>query len=185
MIHPMKIDTSDRSSIRGSFHSSCRSLQVQIKSWKSYQKASLRPHTCHFYQLSRVVPSYAIALAACILMLPMLVVVNKHVQIIMSDPTYQCGHMTLNPGPLVLPSLDNILPAMALQNRVARLNTRYASCLSFHSTVQCASSSTSVRIYSRWVLRVVGVVVALLLLLSGDIELNPGPLGKCLNLCKT
>ena len=111
-------------------------------------------------------------------MLPMLVVLNEHVQIIISDPTFQCDHMTLNPAPLVLPSLDNVLPAMALQNRVARLNTGYALCLSFHSIVQCASSSKGCKVYSRRTLGVVGVVVALLLVLSGDIEVNPGPLGK-------
>ena len=130
-------------------------------------------------------PSYATPLAVFILMLPMLVAVNEHVQLTMSDPTHQCGHMTLNPAPLVLPSLNNVLPAMALQNRIARLNTGYVSCLLFHSTVQCDSSSIGLRVYSRRVLRVVGVVVALLLLLSGDIELNPGPIGKCLDLCKT
>ena len=156
-------------------------LQMWIKNWKSYQKASLRPHTCHVYQLSHVTPSVAVPLAVCILMLPLLVVVNEHVQLTMSDPTFQCGHMTLNTAPLVLPSLDNVLPAMALQNRVARLNTGYASCLSFHSSVHCGSSGMSRRVYFRRTLRVVGVVVALLLLLSGDIELNPGPLGTCLD----
>ena len=29
------------------------------------------------------------------------------------------------------------------------------------------------------------VVMVLLLLLSGDIEMNPGPLGECLNWCAT
>jgi len=154
--------------------------QMWIKNWKSYQKACLRPPTCHIYQLSHVTPSFAIPLAVCILILPLLVVVNEHVQLTMSDPTFQCGHMTLNTAPLLLPSLDNVLPAMSLQNRVARLNTEYTSCLSFHSSVQCASSSMSRRVYFRRTLGVVGVVVALLLLLSGDIELNPGPLGKCL-----
>ena len=156
-------------------------LQMWNKNMKSYQKASLRPHTCHIYQLCHVTPSFAVPLAVCILMLPLLVVVNEHVQLTMSDPTFQCGHMTLNTAPLVLPSLNNVLPAMALQNRVARLNTGYAPCLSFHSSVQCTSSSMSCRVYSRRTLRVVRVVVALLLLLSGDIELNPGPLGKCLD----
>ena len=155
-------------------------LQMWIRNWKSYQKASLTPPTCHIYQLSHVTPSFAVPLTVCILMLPLLVVVNEHMQLTTSDPTFQCGHMTLNPMPLVLPSLDNVLPAMAVQNRVARLNTGYTSCLSFHSSVQCASSSMSRRVYFRRTLGVVGVVVALLLLLSGDIELNPGPLGKCL-----
>ena len=156
-------------------------LQMWIKNWKSYQKASLRPPTCNIYQLSHVTPSFAVPLAMCILMLPLLVVVNKHVQLTMSDPTFQCGHMTLSPTPLVLPSFDNVLPAMALQNRVARLKTGYASCLSFHFSVQCGSSSMSRTVYFRRTMRIVGVVVALLLLLSGDIELNPGPLGKCLD----
>ena len=156
-------------------------LQMWIKNWKSFQKASLRPPTCHIYQLSHVTPSFAVPLTVCILMLPLLVVVNEHVQLTMSDTIFQCGHMTLNTAPLVLPSLDNVLPATSLQNRVPRLKTGYASCLSFHSSIQCGSSSMSHRVYSRRALRVVGVVVALLLLLSGDIELNPGPLGKCLD----
>ena len=169
----MKIDTSDCSSIRGSFQSiisSCRSFQVQIKSWKSYQKASLRPHTCHFYQLSRVVPSYAIALAACILILPIL----EHVQLAATDhmnPIGQCGHMTFS---LVLSSLDNVLPAMVLQGRLVGLKIGYAPCSSSHFSVRHASPSLDVRVYSRT------VVIVLLLLLSGDIEVNPGPLGKCL-----
>ena len=150
-------------------------LQMWIRNWKSYQKTSLTPPTCHIYQLSHVTPSFVVPLTVCILMLPLLVVVNEHMQLTTSDPTFQCGHMTLNPMPLVLPSLDNVLPAMALQNRVARLNTGYTSCCS-------ASSSMSHMVYFRRALRVVGVVVALLLLLSGDIELNPGPLGKW---CKT
>lgn len=156
-------------------------LQMWIRNWKSYQKASLRPPTCHIYQLSHVPPSFAVPLAVCILMLPLLVVVNERVQLAMSDTTFQCGHMTLNTTPFVLPYLDNVLPAMALQNRVARLSTGYASCLSFHSSVHCDSSSMSRRVYFRRTLRVVGVVVALLLLLSGDIELNPGPLSECLD----
>ena len=155
-------------------------MQMWNKNWKSYQKASLRPPTCHIHQLSHVTPSFAVPLAVCILMLPLLVVVNEHVQLTMSDTTFQCGHMTLHPTPLVLPSFDNVLPAMALQNRLARLNTGYASCLSFHSSVQCTSSSMSCRVYFRKTLRVVGVVVALLLLLSGDIETNPGPVGEYL-----
>ena len=156
-------------------------LQMWIKNWKSYQKASLRPHTCNIYQLSQVAPTFAVPLAVCILMLPLLVVVNEHVQLTISDPTFQCDHVTLNTTPLVLPSLNNVLPAMTLQNRVARLNTGYTSCLSFHSGVQSGTSSMSHRVYFRRTLGVVRVVVALLLLLSGDIELNPGPLGTCLD----
>ena len=150
---------------------SATSLQMPIKSWKSYQKASLRPHTCHFYQLTRVVPSYAIPLAVCILILPML----EHVQLTTTDHMNligQCGHMTFS---LVLSSLDNVLPAMVLQDRVVRLNIGYVSCSSSHFSVQHVSPSLGVKVYSRT------VVIVLLLLLSGDIEVNPGPLGECLS----
>ena len=149
---------------------STTSLQMPIKSWKSYQKASLRPHTCHFYQLTRVVPSYAIPLAVCILILPML----EHVQLAATDHMNligQCGHMTFR----VLSSLDNVLPAMVLQERVVRLNIGHVSCSSPHFSVQHASPSLGVKVYSRT------VVIVLLLLLSGDIEVNPGPLGKYLD----
>ena len=141
---------------------------MQTRNWKSYQKASLRPHICHFYQLTRVVPSYVLPLAVCILILPML----EHVQLAATDHMNligRCGHM---PFSLVLSSLNNVLPAMVLQNRVVRLNIGYASCSSSHFSVRHASPSLGVRVYSRT------VVIVLLLLLSGDIEVNPGPLGK-------
>ena len=150
---------------------SATSLQMPIKSWKSYQKASLRPHAYHFYQLTCVVPSYAIPLVVCILILPML----EHVQLAATDHMNligQCGHMTFS---LVLSSLDSVLPAMVLQDRVVRLNIGYVSCSSPHFSVQHASPSLGVKVYSRT------VVIVLLLLLSGDIEVNPGPLGECLS----
>ena len=71
----------------------------------------------------------------------------------------------------LLPFLSNVLPAMVLQNRVAWSNIK---CLSY-STVGHAFLSPAPTGLGR---RVVGVVVFLLLLMSGDIEMNPGPVGE-------
>ena len=147
------------------------------QNWKSYQKASLRPHTHHFYQLSHVNPRYAIPLALCILMLPMLVVAVEHVQLTMTDLSNQHGDMTFSHAPLMLPPLNNVLPAMVLQNRIERLNIGYMLHSSSYCSVQCVSPSLGLRVYSSLGWRVVAAV-ALLLLLSGDIEMNPGPLSK-------
>ena len=64
------------------------------------------------------------------------------------------------------------LPAMVIQKSVTRSNIRCPSCTSSHSgvhhvhTIPCLSMSSGVE----W-----RVVMVLLLLLSGDIEKNPGP----------
>ena len=144
----------------------------------SYWKPFLRPLTCRTYQLSRVDPSCALPLAVCILLLPMLVVATEHVQLTTTyhmNSVSQCGHMTFSHLPLVLPSLANVLPATVLQNRGMRLNIGWSSHSISHFSIQHTSSSLDLRVYSKVGRR----VVVLLLLLSGDIELNPGPVGKC------
>ena len=106
-------------------------------------------------------------------MLPMLELATEHVQLATMyymehiDP----GHMSFSHTPLALPSLRDVLPAMVLQKGVARSN----SITSSHSS----HVSLSLTVPSGLGRRVVGVVVLLLLLMSGDIETNPGPLGKC------
>ena len=154
---------------------------IKDRSWKNYRRTSLRPHINH-HQLSHVTLSYALPLAVCILMLPMLVVAIEHMQLAATyrmNPLDQCNHIIHTP--LVLPSLNNVLPVMVLQNRGVRPNIGYTSCFSSHFSVQHVFPSLGVRVYSSLGRTVVGVVVVLLLLLCGDIEMNPGPLGKCLD----
>ena len=80
-----------------------------------------------------------------------------------------CGHVTFSYATPMLPFLNNVL-----QNRVVLLNTG------------CLSPSLFVRyvppvFYSGLEMRAVGLEIALLLLLSGDVEVNPGPLGEFLD----
>ena len=127
-----------------------------------------QPRDCH---LSHVTPRYAILLSACIFILPMFV---QHVQLTTTS-TYHMNpivhdHMTSSHNSLVL---NNVLPAMVLQNSVAR------SCIDCQSSL----SSNPYVIPMRPVLFglgriIVKMVVVLLLLLSGDVEMNPGPVGK-------
>ena len=142
------------------------------RNWKSYRRASLRLYIHHPYQLSRVTPSCALPLAVCILMLPMLVVVNEHKQLA------TVNSVTFSNTPLVLSSLNNVIPAVVLQNRVERSNIGYLSRSSSRSNIQHTSSSLGLRVCCRG--RAM-VVMLLLLLLSGDIETNPGPLGEYLD----
>ena len=143
------------------------------RNWKSYKRASLKLHIHHPYQLSHVTPSCALPLAVCILMLPMLVVVNKHMQLATMNS------MTFSHTPLVLSSLNNVIPAIVLQNRVEQSNIGHLSCSPSRCNIQHTSSSIGLKVCSRR--KVMIVVMLLLLLLSGDIETNPGPLGECLD----
>ena len=128
-------------------------------------------------QLGHVIPGYAILVAVCIFMLPMLEVAAEHKQLTTihhSNPAG--GHLVFShTPPLVLPSFSNLLPAMVLQNRVVRSNMCLSRSFS-HSSIcpiffgLCLSVSYS--------LKKVVMVVVLLLLLSGDIETNPGPVGE-------
>ena len=140
--------------------------------WKNYRRASLRLYIHHPYQLCHVTPSYAVPLAVCILMLPMLVVVHEHMQLATMNS------MTFSHTPLALSSLNNVLPAMVLQNRRERSTIGHLSHSPSCSNTQRTSSGLGFRVCFR---RSVMVVMLLLLLLSGDIEMNPGPLGECLN----
>ena len=161
--------------------------QMQInkdRTWKNYRRASLRPHIQH-HQLSHVTLNYSLPLAVCILMLPMLVVAVEHMQLATTyrmNPLDRCNHMTFIWTPLVLPTPNNVLPAMVLQSRGVRLNTGYASCFSSYTyiNVQSVSLTLSLRVFFSVARTVVAVVVILRLLLSGDVELNPGPLGEYL-----
>ena len=138
-------------------------------------------------QLGHVTPGHAFLLAVCIIMLPMLVVTAEHAHIAATghmDPMdQQCVHPRhiFKHTPPMLPSLNNILPAMALQNGIVKSNIWCLSCSSSHASVCHVSSSPSLSVPSDLGRIVVGAVVVLLLLMSGDIETNPGPVGECIN----
>ena len=136
---------------------------------------------CH-HQVGHVVPRHAVLVSVCIFMLSMLGVAEhvhlrtaEYMNLINQSHFHQC-HMTFRCVTLLLPSINNILPAMTLQNRVVRSNI---SCSTSHTSNCYASpSQTSPFTSLSGLVRVVGMVLmALLLLMSGDIELNPGPVG--------
>ena len=136
-------------------------------------------------QLGHVTPDHAILLAVCIFMLSMLVMVAEHMQVASRDHMNlvdQCciypHHTTFKHAPLMLPSLNNILPAMVLQNGIVKSNIWCLSCSSSHASVCHVSCSPVLSIPSGVGKVVVGAVVVLLLLMSGDIEMNPGPFGE-------
>ena len=123
-------------------------------------------------QLGHVIPGHAILIAVCIFMLPMLEVAAEHKQLTTTHHTG--GHLVFSHSPLALSSLSNLLPAMVLQNRVVMSNVCLSHSLS-HSRIcpisfgLCLSVSYSLKKV---------MVVFLLLLLCGDIETNPGPVGE-------
>ena len=140
-------------------------------------------------QLGHVTPGHAFLLAVCIIMLPMLVVTAEHAHIATTDHMdpmdQQCvhpRHMTFKHAPLMLPFLNNVLPAMALQNEIVKSNIWCLSRSLSHTSVRHVSSSPGFTIPSGLGRMAVGAVVVLLLLMSGDIETNPGPVGKCINM---
>ena len=163
--------------------SSTQRRNFQTKAVKAY-----RQYIYRHCQLCHVTPSCAVVVGVCILMLPMLELAIEHVQLIATchmnlhhvharRMTFSHTHLLPFPNN-VLPAfshthlLNNVLPAMVLQNRVVWPNIK---CPSSHSRVCHVSLSPAPTGLGR---RVVGVVVFLLLLMSGDIEMNPGPVGK-------
>ena len=159
--------------------------KVQTNSMKVYRRP--RQYIYHPCQPGRVAPGLGLLVSVCILMLPILVLVDEHAQLTTMyymNPINQWSvhphHMTFNHTPLLLPSLNNVLPAMALQSRVARSNIGCASYTSSHSGVRHVPPILHLDLPSGLGRRVVGVVLVLLLLLSGDIETNPGPVGEFL-----
>ena len=149
--------------------------KVQTNTMKAYQ----RPQQ-YIYQLGHVNPGLGLLVSVCILMLPMLGLVDEHAQLATMDHTsiHQCyihlchGHMTSHHTSLVLPSLNNVIPAMVLQNTLVRMSVRCPlyTCVHHVSPINLPSD-----LHGR---KVVGMVLVSLLLLSGDIETNPGPVGE-------
>jgi len=156
-------------------------------------RASRRPqphsiNTQFQCQLSHVTAGHAFLLAVCITLLPMLVITAEHAQIVTIDRMnlmdQSCIHSrctTFKHTRLMLPPLNNILPAMALQNEIVNSNIWCLSRSSSHASVHHVSFSPGFSVPSDLGRMVVGVVVFLLLLMSGDIEMNPGPVGECIN----
>ena len=157
-------------------------------------RASRRPqphsiNTQFQCQLCHVTAGYAFLLAVCITMLPMLVVTAEHARLAATDHMnfmdklcIHQRHTTFKHTPLVLPSLNNILPAMALQNEIVKSNIWCLSHSSSGTSVRRVSFSPGFSVPLGLGRIVVGAVVVLLLLMSGDIEMNPGPVGECINM---
>ena len=158
--------------------------KVQNNAMKAYRKQ--RQYIYRHCQLCHVTASCALIVVVCILMLPMLQLATEHVQLV---TTCHINHVpppciNFSHAPLELPSLNNVLPAMVLQNQPACSNIKCSSSTTPHSRVCRFSLSPGYIISSGLGRRVVGVVVLLLLLMSGDIETNPGPVGECI-LCSS
>ena len=132
----------------------------------------------HHCQLGHVIPGHAILLAVCIFMLPMLEAAAEHALLTTTHHTNRAdlrgGHVTFSHSPLVLPSLNNVLPAMVLQNIEVKPSIHLSHSL-YHFRSGCISYGLGISVSSSLQMM---VVVFLLLLLSGDIETNPGPVGK-------
>ena len=84
-------------------------------------------------------------------------------------------HLNISHTPLVPPSLSNVL---VLQNSVVRLNISCPSYASSCSSIYYVPPSLYLNLLTGLGRRVIMVVLALLLLMSGDIETNPGPVGE-------
>ena len=159
-----------------------RHQKVQTNNMKTYRMP--RQYIYHPCQPGRVAPGLGLLVSVCILMLPMLVLVDEHAQLTtmyhINQWSVHSHHMTFNHTPLLLPSLSNVLPAMALQSRGVRSNIGCASYSSSHTGIHHVPLILHLTLPSGLGRRVVGVVLILLLLLSGDIETNPGPVGEFL-----
>ena len=159
-------------------------MHKQTNSMKPYRRP--RQYIYHPCQPGCVAPGLGLLVSVCTLMIPMLVLVDEHAQLTTmyhTNPINQWSghahHMTFNHTPL-LPSLNNVLPVMVLQSRVVWSNIQCASYISSHSGVRHVLPILHLNLPSGLGRRVVGVVLVLLLLMSGDIETNPGPVGEFL-----
>ena len=96
---------------------------------KAYRKQ--RQYNFRYCQPCHVTHAQAVIWAVCLLMLPMLELATEHVHLTTTCRMNPINHgplspVTFSPTPLVLPSLNNVLPAMVLQN---------IKCLSYISSV--------------------------------------------------
>ena len=154
--------------------SSSGNRKFQTNGMKAYRKQ--RQYNFRYCQPCHVTHPQAVIWAVCLLMLPILELATEHVHLTTTcrmNPLNRgpLSPVTFSPTPLVLPSLDNVLPAMVLRN---------IKCLSYIFSVHHVSLSPAPTPPTGLGRRVVGMVVLLLLLMSGDIEMNPGPVGEWL-----
>ena len=161
----------------------CLSLQIPISAGnRTFQTNAMKAHRKQWQynfrhcQPCRVNHAQAVILAVCLLMLPMLELATEHVHLATTCRMNRInqGHLSRSHTPLVLPSLNNVLPAMVLQN-IKRLS--YISSVHHISLSPAPTAPTCLE------RRVAGVLVLLLILISGDIEMNPGPIGEWLFQC--
>ena len=157
--------------------------KVQTNTMKAYRRQ--QQYIYNICQVGHVTPGHAFLISVCILMLPMLQLLAEHAQRetkchvnLINQWHVDLHRMNISHTPLVLPSLSNLRPAMVLQNSVVRLNISCPSYTSSQFGICCTSASLHQNIRLGLGRRVVAVVLVLLLLLSGDIETNPGPVGE-------
>ena len=152
--------------------------KVQANTMKAYRKQQQTiHHRCH---LCHVTPSHAILVGVCLLILPMLELAAERAQLTTmyyTNHVHPC-HMNFWHTHL-LALLNNVLPAMVLglQNRVWS-NIKCPLYTTSHSSVYHVFLVPVSAVPTGLGRRVVGVAVLLLLLMSGDIEINPGPVGE-------
>ena len=160
--------------------------KVQTDTMKAYRKHSRnqRQYNYHQCQLGHMTSGNALLISMCILMLPLVQLSAEHVQLatmrhvnLTNQWCVHRHHMNVSHTPLVLPSLGNVLPAKVLQSSLVRLNISCPSYTSSHFSVCHTPSSLHLNLLPDLGREVV-LVLVLLLLLSGDIETNPGPVGE-------
>ena len=160
------------------FHSLQMPISIGHQKKVRTNSITLKPqkYIYHHCLMGHVTPGLGLLVSICIFLLPVLEVVDEHVQLTTMNISLWSCHMTFSHAILMLPSLNNVLPAMVLQNRVVWLT----KCPSSKSSVHCVFHSPAPIITSCMRSSVVEVMLVLLLMLSGDIETNPGPVGEFL-----
>ena len=160
--------------------------KVQSNTMNANQKK--RQYNYLHCKLDHVAPGMALLISVCILMLPMVQLSAEHAQLATKyyvNPINQWhvdpNHMYISHTPLLLSSINNVLSAIVLQNEVvSRLNIGYSLyTLPYFSTCH-TTPGLHLNLLSSLGRMMVGVVLVLLLLMSGDIETNPGPVGEFL-----
>ena len=161
--------------------------KVHSNAMNAYRRP--RQYIYHHWILGRVTPGCAFIVSVCILMLPVLELAAEHMESARGhlNPITNQRHVyphlkTLSCTPLVIPSLNNVLPVMVLQNRGVRMNmgglSSHSSVLRFFPKLSAVLPRLNAAVEKKAEV----IVVVLLLLMSGDIETNPGPLGELLHL---
>ena len=151
----------------------------------AYRKPQQYIYHGHHCQLGYMARGHTILVSVCIFMLPMLSLAAEHVQLTnihhintIKQWDVHPGHMVFIHTPLVLPTLSNVLPALVLHSSLVRSSIRCPAYTSSCSSVCCVPLSQCLYLPFCLGRRMVVMVLALLLLLSGDIETNPGPAGQ-------